>query len=310
MKKAIALLLALALCLSLCACGGSEQNGQEEQTKATEEKSNELNLCQEWKSVANGQVISFDENGYFYINGQTYSYEYDEEAGKILVDVGVQVSLAVSLVDGIYRIDVEGTEFAPATEYEKLHEEYAKTMLVIPGFDGTPALNAVLVGEHIDRIELTVDNWRDYIKVYQYDVEVVEKDAFGEVTNTEASTVIRLGYGTEQYHYLDAIIELQHKETGEITTYGPASHLGKSFILDSSIDLDEYECTRIKGYLYFFDFTEEVIEEVIDVYDRWNKSSTHAEIKVTSGSFEGTWGVDCDAKVIENDSGNWSDYFE
>ncbi len=309
MKKAISLLLALVMCLSLCACGG-DNSDTPDAPDTTEAELNKLNLYQEWKALPGGQSVSFDKEGNFYINGQSYKFEYNEEANSITIDAGLKISCPVSLVNGIYRINIDGMDCVPASEFEVAYEEYARTMVVVSGFDGTPALNAALVHEHIDRVELTTDNWRDYIKVYQYDVEVVEKDAFGEVTNTEVSTVIRLGYGIEQYHYLDAIIELQHKETGEITIYGPASHQGKSFILDSSIDLDEYECTRIKGYLYFFDFTEEVIEEVIDVYDRWNKSSTYAEIKVTSGSFEGTWGVDCDAKVIENDSGNWSDYFD
>ena len=306
MKKIIALFLVLVMCLSLCACGNGEQNN-EAHVNETEAQTNKLNLCQDWKSVANGQIISFDEDGYFYINGQTYPYEYDEDASKILVDAGVQVSLPVSLVNGIYRIDVEGTEFAPAAEYEKLHAEYAETMMVVPGFEGTPALNAALVGEHIDRVELTVDNWREYVKVYSYDVEVVEKDAFGEITNSEKSTVFRLGYGTERYHSLDATIELQHKQTEEITTYG---NMGQNYILRDSIDLDEYECTRIKGYLYFIDYPEEVFEEVLNVYDRGSTNYTNAEIKVTSSFMEGTWRVDCDAKTVENASGSWSDYFE
>ena len=58
---------------------------------------------------------------------------------------------------------------------------------VISGFDGTPALNRNLIGNHIERVELTVDNWSDYIKEYSYDVELIEKDAFGEVTKKKRS---------------------------------------------------------------------------------------------------------------------------
>ena len=184
---------------------------------------------------------------------------------------------------------------------------------VVSGFDGTPALNDKVVDEYIDRIELTVDNWREYIKVYNYDIEIVEKDAFGEITNSEKHTIFRIGYGTEQYYYLDAIIELQHKETKEIIIYAPAPHLGKDYILgdsiESSIDLNEYECTRIQGYLYLFDFPENVFEEVLIVYDRTSWYG-NANIQVNSGSMEDTWCVDCDAKVIENKSRAWSDYFE
>ena len=75
---------------------------------------------------------------------------------------------------------------------------------VVSGFDGTPALNWSLVDEHVERVELTVDNWKEYIKEYSYEVELVEKDAFGEITNSEKVTVYRLGYGTEKYHSLQA----------------------------------------------------------------------------------------------------------
>lgn len=310
MKKAISLLLALVLALSLCACGGAEQ-GKETQAGQTEPQIQELNLFQEWKAVSNGAVIRFDESGTCTIYGENYPYEYVEAESKIVVEVyGMPVGLAITQVDGIYRIDVEGTEFAPAEAYEKLHEQYAQTMMAVPGFDGTPALNEALVEEHLERVELTVDNWREYIKVYSYDVEVVEKDAFGEITNTEKHTVIRMGYGTEQYHYLDAIIELQHKQTGETVIYAPASHQGRSFILTAEMDLEEYDCTRIKGYLYFIDYPEEVMTQVLNVYDRTGATRENAEIQVTSGSFEGTWRVDCDAMVISNGSGSFGDYFE
>ena len=311
MKKALSLILALVMCLSLCACGGDEPNGTKPNQTEPLEEANQLNLCQDWKSIATGEVIYFDEEGYFHIYGDSYPYRYDEASSKVLVDVGVEVSLVVTLVDGIYRIDVEGEEFAPASAYEQLHAKYAKSMMVVPGFDGTPALNAALVKEHISRVELTVDNWREYIKVYSYEVEVIERDAFGEITKSEKSTVSRMGYGTDRYYYLDVVIELKHKETGEITVYGPASHQGYSFFFyQEPIDLDDYECTRIKGYLYFIDYPDEVFEEVIDRFDRWSKDRENASIKVTSSSMEGTWSVDYEAKVIENDSGSFGDYFD
>lgn len=325
MKKAISLLLVLNLCFSLCACGNGAQNnktqtGQDNEahnetlTEVAETKGNELILCQEWKSIANGEVISFDEDGNFYINGQIFLYEYDKDASKILVDAGVQVSLPVSLVDGIYRIDVEGEEFAPAGEYEKLHAEYSKAMMVVPGFEGTPALNAALVAEHISRVELTVDNWRDYIKEYTYDVEIVEKDAFDEITNRETVTVYRLGYGTEKYYCLSATIELKHKETGEILLLGGslASNLAEDIeaVRLEPFNLDAYECTRIKGYMYFVDYPEEVFEEVLNVYDRQYYERANASITVTSSFMEGNWSVDCEAMVIESNSDNWADYFE
>ena len=185
---------------------------------------------------------------------------------------------------------------------------------VISGFDGTPALNMNLVDKHIDRVELTVDNWNEYIKEYSYDIEIVERDAFGEITKAEKVTVYRLGYGTEKYHCLSATIELKHKQTGEIVTFGEmlASNVVEDIgaVRFEPFHLDEYECTRIKGYLYFIDYPDEVIEEVLNEYDRWSAYYPNAEITISSRSLQGTWGVDCEAKVIESNSDDWKDFFE
>ena len=185
---------------------------------------------------------------------------------------------------------------------------------VVSGFEGTPALSMKSIGDHIERVELTVDNWKDYIKEYSYDVEMVEKDAFGEVTKRETLTVYRLGYGTERYHCLSATIELKHKQTGEILLLGAS--LASNIVEDiravrlEPFRLDEYECTRIKGYLYFIDYPEEVMEKVVTVYDRWAYDAANASITITSKSFEGSWDVDCDAKMIESNSDDWKKYFE
>lgn len=313
MKKALSLLLALVVCLSLCACGSGEQN--DETHNQTEGQSNKLNLCQEWKAVSDGQTINFDKEGKFYINGDTYTYEYDEETNNITVDISnIQIKLPVTFIDGVYHISIEGKDFVPASEYERLRAEYAETMMVIPSFDGEPALNMELIKEHIERIELTVDNWNEYIKEYSYDVDVVTKDAFGEITNTETVTVYRLGYGTGKYYCLDATIELKHKETGEIVlfTSGNVANAVKNIhaIDNKPFHLDDYECTRIQGYIYFINYSEEVMTEVLNVRERTSYSDTNAWITITSDGMEGVWSVDCDAKVIESESENWRNYFE
>jgi len=188
----------------------------------------------------------------------------------------------------------------------------AKT--VVSGFEGTPALNMSSVDEHISRVELTLDNWKDYIREYSYEVEIVERDAFDEITKQETMTVYRLGYGTEKYHCLNATIELKHKQTGEMILLGesyPANIVEDMGAVQlEPFHLDEYECTRIKGYIYFIDYPEEVMEKVLNVYDRWCYDTANAEIIITSSSLEGSWAVDSDAKMIESNSDDWKKYFE
>lgn len=185
---------------------------------------------------------------------------------------------------------------------------------VVTGYDGTPALNLDTVNKHITRVELTVDNWRNYIKEYSYDVEIVEKDAFGEIVKAENVTIYRLGYGTEKYYCLSATIELKHKQTGEIVTFG--KNLPTNLVKDicavqyEPFQLNEYECTRIAGYMYFIDYSEEVMKEVLDIHDRRYAEEANAQIVISCSVFEGSWDVDCDAKVIESNTDNWNKYFE
>ena len=322
MKKLISLLLCALMCFAFVACN-LESSSPEEDADNDETNSNtnpdpdinKLNLYQEWKSLSEGHVISFDENGNFHINGRTYSYEYDEKESKILVNAGVQISLPVSLVDGVYRINIDGEEYVPSTKYEQLHAEYVKTMMVISDRNGNPAINSASEKYYIDRVELTVDNWNDYIKEYSYDVEVVERDAFNEITKQETVTVYRLGYGTDKYHCLSATIELKHKQTGKIILFGAElpANLTKDIdaVSDTPFNLEEYECTRIKGYLYFINYPEEVLEEVMRVSDRsWWGNDSNASITITDNGMEGYWSVDRDAKVIQSNSDNWAYFFE
>ena len=126
--------------------------------------------------------------------------------------------------------------------------------LIIYDKKGTPCLNARKIDEFVETIELTTDNWREYIKVYSYEVEKVKKDAFGEIVSTETITYNQLGAGNEQQHcFEDVVIELKDKATGEMITYvfDYAGH-----IIKKEFNLDNYECIRIKGYLHFINFPE------------------------------------------------------
>lgn len=107
---------------------------------------------------------------------------------------------------------------------------------------------------------------------------------------------------------------MKHKQTGEIVTLGvdlPSNLVEDICVVQyEPIHLDEYECTRIAGYMYFIDYSEEVMKEVLVVHDRLHAEWANAIIVVSSSGFEGNWSVDCDAKVIESNFDNWNKYFE
>ena len=98
--------------------------------------------------------------------------------------------------------------------------------------------NLIKFKTDVEIIELTVENWKNYIKVCSYDRCL-------------------LGAGKERYHcFENVIMELKHKETGEVTTF-EFDYDGYSVANDFS--LDAYECTKIEGYLYYLNFPEDAL---------------------------------------------------
>lgn len=151
--------------------------------------------------------------------------------------------------------DNEGTEQGEqlgdeSTESETKHETFddvestttdgsntEETPFVV-SYEDRDWFNLIKFKTDVEIIELTVENWKDYIKVCSYDRCL-------------------LGAGKERYHcFEDVIMELKNKETGEVTTF-EFGYNGYSVANDFS--LGAYECTKIEGYLYYLNFPEEAL---------------------------------------------------
>lgn len=132
--------------------------------------------------------------------------------------------------------------------------------------DGLTCINYDKFSEIIEPVELTKENWKDYIKFYSYEEKIIETDDFGEIVSTEIITHYSLGAGNERYHqFQDAVLELKNKETGELTIYNFGHQ--NEIDVDKGFDLDNYECTRIKGILYFVDLPKEVLYSPLKQWD-------------------------------------------
>lgn len=143
-------------------------------------------------------------------------------------------------------------------------ESEIQAPLVIRQGGGTGYINAARLHEIVQTVQLTTENWRDYIRVYAYSYVIVktEKNAFGEVISTEETIVTgcQLGADDTRYHSFEGVaIELKHKSTNEVISYKFDEGGHK---LEEAIDLSQYECTRIQGILHFVDLPEEVIMEI------------------------------------------------
>lgn len=131
---------------------------------------------------------------------------------------------------------------------------------------GKPIINRKRFSELIEMVELTTENWTDYIEVCSYTKKTIIRDAFGEITSEETKICYELGAkGDKYYYYRDIAIELNHKITGEtviLQSVGDSNCI--DFAITEDFSLNEYECTRIKGTLYLVDVPIEVIAECDD----------------------------------------------
>ncbi len=122
--------------------------------------------------------------------------------------------------------------------------------------DGVPHINIKKLPDILEIVELTTDNWKEYIKTYSYSIETVEKNAFDEVISTETTTYYQLGAGSERYHcFEDVAIELKNITTGDLIIY-EFDEAGEDDIPED-FNLNNYECTRIMGKLVFVNLPQE-----------------------------------------------------
>ncbi len=118
----------------------------------------------------------------------------------------------------------------------------AETPWIIYDRNETPYVNKDKMVETLEIIELTTENWRNYIKVYSSnDVEY------------------RLGAGDERYHQFskDFTIELKNKETDEVVTYEWSNDYGVGLLVSADFDLNNYDCLKVGGSIFFFNLPEE-----------------------------------------------------
>lgn len=139
------------------------------------------------------------------------------------------------------------------TPDEGTNETKGEAMVLRDEENGYSFINQARFHELVEEVELTTENWLDYLEVYSYTEEKVEKDAFGEIVSTDTSTYYTLGAKNNRYYHLRRfVIEWKDKATGELEI-----HEGE-IVEKENFDLEQYECTRIKGTLYLIDIPEEV----------------------------------------------------
>ena len=169
-------------------------------------------------------------------------------------------------------INASPTASADTSAVENTEEKEPELIITI---NDTPCINAERFPELVETVELTTENWRDYIGFefisYQYET----KNAFGEVTETTTYTGRHTVVKTDKYYQIigteenPAAIELQHRTTGNVKMLALE---GADFLYTSAVqnagdsyfeenNLDNYDCLRIQGTLYIVDIPQEVLTD-------------------------------------------------
>ena len=155
-------------------------------------------------------------------------------------------------------------------------------------------------GKIMESVELTAENWQDYLEVFSYEEVQIERDSFGEITSEYRRTVYLLGAKTDRYHGFShsTAIELFHKETGERTVL-EFYHSGA--FVDAEFDLNDYEFSRITGTIFFIDIPEEVV-----IRTQWGDDHGEATFKIGDSSHAKTFHIMTPTKSIRS----WFEGFE
>lgn len=155
-------------------------------------------------------------------------------------------------------------------------------------------------GKIMESVELTAENWQDYLEVFSYEKVQIERDSFGEIISEYRDTVYLLGAKTDRYHGFSSptAIELFHKETGErkvLEFYHEGAYV------DAEFDLNDYEFSRITGTIFFIDIPEEVV-----IRTQWGDDHGEATFKIGDSSHARTFYIMTPTKSIRS----WFNDFE
>lgn len=152
---------------------------------------------------------------------------------------------------------------------------------------GIQCINLDRFGECLTVVSLTIDNWRDYI-------DIITKNSIRE-----------FGIKTNKYHYVEKVhFKLKHNETQEtkdcsIST-SPWGPMGEYNGLSEDFNLDNYECTEIKGKIYFVNLPNEVIHTPLP---EWNYS---CGFMLVGSGIEEPYEISPQTKQIyPNGTGDW-----
>ena len=145
--------------------------------------------------------------------------------------------------------------------------------------------NVYLDGEsfpnHIKTIEMTKENWKDYLELVREEKTDTHTDAFGEVisTNNYACYYLKIkDIGQFTCGLSSALIEFTDIQSGEVLyfresvpyySFSLSSEAGilieKQYNTDETRTIDDFECMRIKGEIIFI---MDIPQEVLRIDDR------------------------------------------
>lgn len=261
MKRLLSILLASLMLFTLVACGDTSKPSNS--NAKTEDFSEYVGL---WMSEDHETMFYFDETGAGRLERPGY-------AATLFSSIRAEKNQLI--ICGL-AFDIVQTE--NGTELNYNNGEYVVTKYsdepiepLVRKKEGIASINAQRFHEIMEIVTLTPENWREYLEVVEVTNTYTRRDEFGEVLSTETEIYYVLDTIADRYHvyqnfegeyYYNAIIELKHKESGESFVLSIGSDR-----VESTLNLDDFDCTRVQASIIFVDLPEEAIHAPLP---EWN----------------------------------------
>ena len=161
--------------------------------------------------------------------------------------------------------------------------------------DGTTTISLENFLNHIKKIDITPENWKDYFEFEQTTEET--KDPFGEVTDLRTHNIIKLKDNNLSYSSY-AVLEIEipkekaHYDTKQIAYLENGNSYEFLNYINGTIITDEITCTKAKGSVFYLDFSDNYwnldkenntyfirLKETTSVFGKYNLISFLAELK-------------------------------
>ena len=179
-----------------------------------------------------------------------------EKEKKINMKVIIPVIVAIVIIVVLSVIIIKKQK---DIKVMKENNSMSNTNEIMVEQDGTTTISLEEFLNHIKKVDITTENWKDYFEFEQTTEET--KDPFGEVTGLRTHNIIKLKDNNLSYSSY-AILEIEipkekaYYDTKQIAYLENENSYEFFNYINGAITIDEITCTKAKGSVFYLDFSD------------------------------------------------------